>query len=99
LTGENTTHWHIEPVKCGHYNVLSEGYWDGDSYHYDDNWDEAVEPCSAPFDVSDAEGLKLEFDLCLDAESGYDYFYVEVSPDSGQSWYEVYKATGDSPPA
>jgi len=95
LTGENTTHWHIEPVKCGHYNVLSEGYWDGDSYHYDDNWDEAVEPCSAPFDVSDAEGLKLEFDLCLDAESGYDYFYVEVSPDSGQSWYEVYKATGE----
>ena len=95
LTTEKDTHWHIEPVKCGHYNVLACGYWDAyGRYHYGNNWDESVQPCDAPFDLSMVEGVMLEFDLCTEIETGYDYFYVEISPDGGQTWKEIYRTTG-----
>lgn len=98
LTSEADTHWHIEPVKCGHYNVLACGYWDDyGNYLYGDGWDEAVQPCDAPWDLSLAEGVLLEFDYCAEIEAGYDYIYVEISDDGGQTWEPIWSYTGISP--
>lgn len=41
-------------------------------------------------------GATLEFQTAYDTEAGYDYFYLELSPDAGASWQTVANYNGRS---
>jgi len=49
---------------------------------------------SPVFDLSDYTGITLSFWHTYDTEAGWDYCYVEVSDDGGQSWSEVASYNG-----
>src|SRR5690606_31536237 len=44
---------------------------------------------TAVFDLTAVDSATLQYDLFYDIEHGYDFAYVTVSTDEGQSWHSL----------
>ncbi|THB79146.1 MAG: hypothetical protein D3926_11395, partial [Desulfobacteraceae bacterium] len=69
---------------------------DSPSGNYAANAD--VSLTSGPLNLSGVAGnLSLSFMIWRELENGFDYLYLEISPDNGSSWTTVYSTAANSP--
>jgi hypothetical protein len=61
--------------------------------------DESMTSLTRAFDLSGLSSATLEFAAWWDIEAGYDYAYVQISTDNGQTWQTLRatSTTGDDP--
>ena len=70
----------------------------GDYFWWSNRADESRATLSRSFDLSGVDQATLSYWAWYDIEPGFDYAFIEVSPDGGSSWVNVpaSNATGDA---
>ncbi len=98
-----------DDVESGNIGWTADSPWaitDEDAYSGNYSWTDSpgedydnnrnVSLTSPPLDLTDYDGIELDFWHICDTESGYDYCYVEVSTNNGTTWSMVGSWDGNS---
>lgn len=80
-------------------NLLPETAFSGEYAYWSNRVDSSDTRLTRAFDLSGVENATLTFQTWYDIEYGWDYAYVMVSPDDGESWIllETDRTTTDNP--
>jgi hypothetical protein len=99
---DTDSHWHIIDDEYGTGKVL----WCGDDAtgYYGNDWDESIWTNEINLcEWTDPQGFKhpvekadLRFKFNAHVEDDYDWFYVDMSNDSGKNWDNVFEYTGQT---